>query len=36
VTSTDGYGYSDKWHYNSAGYVDLGKRFAEVLVGVQK
>lgn len=29
VTSTDNYGYSDKWHYNSAGYIDLGKQFAE-------
>jgi hypothetical protein len=31
VTSTDGYGYSDPWHYDSAGYVDLGRRFAEAL-----
>jgi hypothetical protein len=29
VTSTDGYGYSDPWHYDSAGYVDLGRQFAE-------
>ena len=36
VTSTDGYGYSDKWHYNTAGYVDLGKRFAEALAGLHK
>ena len=28
VTTTDGYGYSDKWHYDSAGYLDLGKQFA--------
>jgi lysophospholipase L1-like esterase len=31
VTSTDEYGYSDPWHYDSAGYVDLGKKFAEAL-----
>jgi len=31
VTSTDGYGYSDTWHYDSAGYLDLGSRFAEAL-----
>jgi len=29
VTSTDQYGYSDKWHYDSAGYLDLGRQFAE-------
>lgn len=28
VTSTDNYGYSDKWHYDTAGYIDLGKQFA--------
>ena len=31
VTSTDDYGYSDPWHYDSAGYVDLGRRFADAL-----
>jgi hypothetical protein len=31
VTSTDGYGYSDRWHYNSAGYLDLGRKFAQAL-----
>ncbi len=31
VTSTDGYFYSDKWHYDSFGYLDLGERFAEAL-----
>lgn len=34
VTSTDGYGYSDPWHYDSAGYLDLGTRFAEALHGL--
>ncbi len=31
VTETDNYQYSDPWHYDSAGYIDLGKRFAETL-----
>jgi hypothetical protein len=31
VTSTDEYGYSDPYHYDSAGYLDLGKQFAEAL-----
>lgn len=31
VTSTDHYGYSDPWHYNSAGYLDLGIQFAEAM-----
>jgi iduronate 2-sulfatase len=35
VTSTDGYGYSDPWHYDSAGYIDLGTRFAEAILGLQ-
>ena len=35
VTSTDGYGYSDPWHYDSAGYIDLGKRFAVAMHGLQ-
>ncbi|HSH20895.1 MAG TPA: sialate O-acetylesterase [Draconibacterium sp.] len=28
VTSTDNYGYSDKWQYDTEGYVDFGKQFA--------
>lgn len=36
VTSTDAYGYSDPWHYNSAGYLDLGKRFADALHGINR
>ena len=28
VTRTDEYGYSDPWHYNSEGYMDLGEQFA--------
>jgi len=35
VTSTDSYGYSDPWHYDSAGYRDLGHRFAEALLKLE-
>jgi len=35
VTSTDGYSYSDPWHYNSEGYIDLGKKFAEAIAGLR-
>ena len=31
VISTDEYKYSDPWHYDSAGYLDLGKEFADVV-----
>lgn len=31
VRSTEKYGYSDKWHYDSAGYIDLGIKFAEAV-----
>lgn len=31
VTTTDGYRYSDKWHYDTAGYIDLGRQFAQAL-----
>ena len=31
VTSTDKYGYSDPWHYDTLGYLDLGKEFARAL-----
>ena len=36
VTSTDGYRYSDPWHYDSAGYLDLGRQFAEALVRLRR
>lgn len=36
VTSTDKYGKSDKWHYDTAGYLDLGKQFADALAGLMK
>ncbi|MBK1876746.1 sialate O-acetylesterase [Pelagicoccus mobilis] len=35
VTSTDAYGYSDKWHYDSAGYIDLGEQFAKAMLELQ-
>lgn len=36
VTATDRYGYSDPWHYDTAGYLDLGERFAEALHGINR
>lgn len=35
VMTTDEYDYSDKWHYDSAGYIDLGRQFAEALRSLQ-
>ena len=32
LTSTDGYAYSDPWHYDTAGYIELGERFAGAVV----
>ena len=29
-----GCGYSDKWHYDSAGTIDLGRQFAEALISL--
>ncbi len=31
IRSTAGYGYSDKYHYNTAGYLDFGKQFADAI-----
>lgn len=31
VRSTMYYNYSDPWHYDSDGYIDLGKKFAEAI-----
>ena len=31
VISTDKYGYSDPWHYDSNGYLELGREFAEAV-----
>ncbi|MFQ5703782.1 MAG: sialate O-acetylesterase [Gemmatimonadales bacterium] len=36
VTTTDRYEYSDAWHYDSNGYVDLGRRFADAIVRLEK
>jgi hypothetical protein len=36
VTSTDAYGYSDPWHYDSAGYLDLGTQFAIAMHGLRE
>lgn len=35
VISTENYDYSDKWHYDSNGYIDLGKKFAESLESIK-
>jgi acetyl esterase/lipase len=35
VTSTDNYGYSDKWHYDTKGYLDLGKEFSQAIFSLQ-
>lgn len=31
ITATDGYAFSDPSHYDSAGYLDMGRRFAEAI-----
>ena len=36
VTTTDNYGYSDTWHYDSAGYIDLGRQFARAVMKLQQ
>ena len=36
VVTTDNYDYSDKWHYNTEGYIDLGKQFARAMVGLMQ
>lgn len=35
VVSTDAYGYSDKWHYDSAGFIDLGEQFGKAMLELQ-
>ena len=35
VTSTDRYGYSDRWHYDSAGFLDLGREFAAAMLKLE-
>lgn len=36
VRDTKHYGYSDPWHYDSEGYIDLGKKFAEAVYQMNK
>lgn len=36
VRSTRYYKYSDPWHYNSDGYIDLGKKIAEAIYRLNK
>lgn len=36
VRSTKEYNYSDPWHYNSNGYIDLGIKFAEAIYNLNK
>lgn len=36
VRSTRNYNYSDRWHYNSNGYMDLGKEFAKAVYQLNK
>ena len=36
VTTTDNYDYSDPWHYDSNGYIDLGVQFAEQMAKLLK
>ncbi len=36
VTTTDGYRYSDRFHYDGAGYLDLGVQFAEAIDALRR
>ncbi|MCX7876486.1 MAG: sialate O-acetylesterase [Melioribacteraceae bacterium] len=36
VRTTSNYGYSDKYHYDTNGYIDLGKQFANELIKLIK
>lgn len=36
VRSTKNYNYSDPWHYDSKGYIDLGEKFAEAIYQLNK
>ena len=36
VNTTDNYGYSDKYHYDSQGYIDLGRQFAKAVLKLNK
>ena len=36
VIDTDLYAYSDPWHYDSKGYLDLGEKFANALLSIPR
>ena len=36
VESNDKYGYSDPWHYDSSGYIDLGREFAAAMSALHR
>lgn len=36
VRNTKFYKYSDPWHYDSEGYIDLGEKFAEAIFNLNK
>lgn len=36
VRSTRFYNYSDPWHYDSKGYIDLGEKFAETIFNLNR
>lgn len=36
VRQTRYYKYSDPWHYDSDGYIDMGRRFAEAMIKLMK
>ena len=36
VTSADSYKNSDPWHYDTAGYIDLGEKFGEAVISLEK
>ena len=35
VETTDTYKYSDPWHYDTAGYLDLGRAFADAMAALE-
>jgi len=36
IVTTDNYGYSDRWHYDSPGYIDLGRQFATAIAKLEE
>jgi hypothetical protein len=36
ITSTDNYNYSDPWHYDTEGFIDLGNKFAEAVYKLER